>query len=151
MALKFAEELDRKGKKFGKGFYEYPQDGKKFLWPGIAGVYPPAAQQPDVEEVKKRLLYVQAVETARCLEEGVVTDPAEADIGSILGWGYPPWTGGTISFIETVGLKAFVAECDRLAAPMGRASACLTRCEPARRKTNPFYPPPAAGQRRSAA
>jgi 3-hydroxyacyl-CoA dehydrogenase/enoyl-CoA hydratase/3-hydroxybutyryl-CoA epimerase len=123
VALKFAEELDRKGKKYGKGFYDYPppgqKDGRKQLWPGIATVYPPAAKQPDVEEVKKRLLYVQAVETARCLEEGVVTEPADADIGSILGWGYPAWTGGTLSFIETVGLPAFVAECDRLAAAYG--------------------------------
>jgi 3-hydroxyacyl-CoA dehydrogenase/enoyl-CoA hydratase/3-hydroxybutyryl-CoA epimerase len=144
VALKFAEELDRKGKKYGKGFYEYPpagqKDGRKFLWPGIAGVYPPAAQQPDVEEVKKRLLYVQAVETARCLEEGVVTDPADADIGSILGWGYPAWTGGTLSFIETVGLQAFVTECDRLAAAYGPRFRVPDALRKRAASDQPFYP-----------
>jgi len=151
VALKFAEQLDRKGKKYGKGFYEYPKDGKKFLWPGIAGVYPPAAKQPDVEEVKKRLLYVQAVETARCLEERVVTEPADADIGSILGWGYPAWTGGTLSFIETVGLKAFVAECDRLAAAYGPRFEVPVSLRDRAAKGEAFYPVPAGGQRRSAA
>ncbi len=151
VALKFAEELDRKGKKYGKGFYEYPKEGKKFLWPGITGVYPPAARQPDVEEVKKRLLYVQAVETARCLEERVVTEPADADIGSILGWGYPAWTGGTLSFIETVGLKAFVAECDRLAAAYGPRFEVPASLRDRAAKGETFYPAPGAGQRRSAA
>jgi 3-hydroxyacyl-CoA dehydrogenase/enoyl-CoA hydratase/3-hydroxybutyryl-CoA epimerase len=151
VALKFAGELDRKGKKYGKGFYEYPKDGKKFLWPGIAGVYPPAAKQPDVDEVKKRLLYVQAVETARCLEEGVVTEPADADIGSLLGWGYPPWTGGTLSFIETVGLKAFVAECDRLAAAYGPRFRVPDSLRARAEKNELFYPRAAPGATRSAA
>ncbi len=120
VALKFVE-LGRKGKKAGKGFYEYPAEkgARKFLWPGMADIYPPAAVQPAVEELKTRLLYIQALETVRCLDEGVITDAADADIGSILGWGYPAWTGGTLSFIETVGLPAFVAECDRLAAACG--------------------------------
>jgi 3-hydroxyacyl-CoA dehydrogenase/enoyl-CoA hydratase/3-hydroxybutyryl-CoA epimerase len=151
VALKFAEELDRKGKKSGKGFYEYPKDGKKYLWPGIAAIYPPAAKQPDVEEVKKRLLYVQAVETVRCLDEGVVTEPADADIGSILGWGYPAWTGGTLSFIETVGLKAFVAECDRLAAAYGSRFQVPASLRDRAAKNELFYPTANAAQRRSAA
>jgi 3-hydroxyacyl-CoA dehydrogenase/enoyl-CoA hydratase/3-hydroxybutyryl-CoA epimerase len=151
VALKFANELDRKGKKFGKGFYEYPKDGKKFLWPGIAGVYPPAAKQPDVEEVKKRLLYAQAVETVRCLDEGVVTEPADADLGSILGWGYPAWTGGTLSFIETVGLKAFVAECDRLAAAYGPRFKVPDSLRARAAKNEMFYPSAGSGQRRSVA
>ena len=151
VALKFANELDRKGKKFGKGFYEYPKDGKKFLWPGIAGVYPPAAQQPDLEEVKKRLLYAQAVETVRCLDEGVVTEPADADIGSILGWGYPAWTGGTLSFIETVGLKAFVAEADRLAAAYGPRFKVPDSLRARAAKDELFYPRAGSGQHRSAA
>ena len=65
VALKFVEELDRKGKRYGKGFYDYPEGGRKRLWPGLAEHYPPAASQPDVEEVKKRLLYIQAIETVR--------------------------------------------------------------------------------------
>ncbi len=110
----FVEELDRKGKKAGKGFYEYPKDGKKFLWPGLQDHYPLADEQPTADEVRKRLLYAQAIETVRCMDEGVVTNPADADIGSIFGWGFPPYTGGTLSFIETTGLTAFVAEADRL-------------------------------------
>ncbi|MDJ0657426.1 MAG: 3-hydroxyacyl-CoA dehydrogenase NAD-binding domain-containing protein [Xanthomonadales bacterium] len=117
--LKMNDDLERKGKRFGAGFYEYPEGGKKYLWPGLAEHFPPAAEQPDVEEVKTRLLYIQALETARCFEEGVIVEPADADIGSIFGWGFPPWTGGTLSFIDTVGVREFVAECDRLAAAYG--------------------------------
>ena len=75
----------------------------------------PRADQPSIEEVKKRLLYIQALEGARCLEEGVVTHPADADLGAVLGAGFPSWTGGTLSFIETVGMRAFVAGCERMA------------------------------------
>jgi 3-hydroxyacyl-CoA dehydrogenase/enoyl-CoA hydratase/3-hydroxybutyryl-CoA epimerase len=113
--VKFHDELERLGKRYGSGFYDYPEGGKKHLWPGLADVYPPADEQPDVEAVKQRLLFIQALETARCMEEGVVTTAAEADIGSIFGWGFPPWTGGTLSYIDTLGVAEFVAECDRLA------------------------------------
>ncbi|NNK99294.1 MAG: 3-hydroxyacyl-CoA dehydrogenase [Xanthomonadales bacterium] len=116
---KFVEELDRKGKRYGKGFYEYPEGGKKYLWPGLAELYPPKDEQPPVQEVIDRLLYRQALETARCFEEGVLDHPADADIGSIFGWGFPPWTGGTLSFIDTVGIKHFVAQCDRMAEVYG--------------------------------
>ena len=116
---KFVEELDRKGKRFGKGFYEYPKGEKKYLWPGLAELYPVQKEQPPVQEVIDRLLYRQALETARCFEEGVLDHPADADIGSIFGWGFPPWTGGTLSFIDTVGIRHFVAECDRMAGAYG--------------------------------
>ncbi|MEQ8205553.1 MAG: 3-hydroxyacyl-CoA dehydrogenase NAD-binding domain-containing protein, partial [Woeseia sp.] len=112
---KFAIDLERKGKRFGKGFYEYPSEGRKFLWPGLAEHFPLAKVQPSAEEVRCRLLYAQALDSVRCLDENVVTHPADADIGSVFGWGFPPWTGGTLSFIETVGLKAFVARADQLA------------------------------------
>ena len=119
----FVEELGRKGKRSGAGSYEYgtkeAPGRKKRLWPGLKNHFPPADVQPDSGEVRKRLLYVQAIETARCLEENVVTHPADADIGSVLGWGFPPYTGGTVSFIETEGLKSFVAEADRLAEKHG--------------------------------
>jgi 3-hydroxyacyl-CoA dehydrogenase/enoyl-CoA hydratase/3-hydroxybutyryl-CoA epimerase len=115
------EKLGRLGKKVGKGFYDYPADGgKKRLWPGLATHFPPAAEQPDLDEVKRRLLYVQSVETARCLEENVVIDPRDADVGAILGWGFPPFLGGTVSQIQTVGAARFVAECDRLAQRYGK-------------------------------
>ena len=111
--------LGRAGKKAGKGFYEYPADGKKRLWPGLAELAPRAAEQSSVEELKKRFLYIQALEAARCYEEKVVTAPEDADVGAILGWGFAPWTGGPLSLLDTVGLKAFVAECDRLAQAHG--------------------------------
>ncbi|NND47888.1 MAG: 3-hydroxyacyl-CoA dehydrogenase [Woeseiaceae bacterium] len=116
---KMVVDLDRRGKRFGAGFYEYSDDGGKRLWPGLAEHFAPAGEQPSPEEVKTRLLYVQAIDAARCLEEGVLTHPADADVGSVFGWGFPPYTGGTLSFIETVGLKAFVAEADRLAKDYG--------------------------------
>ncbi|MGE0385507.1 MAG: 3-hydroxyacyl-CoA dehydrogenase NAD-binding domain-containing protein [Gammaproteobacteria bacterium] len=111
--------LDRKGRRYGKGFYEYPQGGKKFLWPGLAQHWPPRADQPTLEELKKRFLVRQALEAARCFEEGVITDAAEADLGSILGWGYPAWTGGTLSYIDTIGIATFAAECKRMAKAYG--------------------------------
>jgi 3-hydroxyacyl-CoA dehydrogenase/enoyl-CoA hydratase/3-hydroxybutyryl-CoA epimerase len=113
------EGLDRLGKKAGKGFYEYPADGKKRLWAGLATHFPVAAQQPDVEEVKRRILHVQAVESFRCLEEGVLRRVADADIGSILGWGFPAYTGGVLSYIDFVGLPRFVAECADFAGRLG--------------------------------
>lgn len=116
---KFVEDLDRRGKRFGKGFYDYPENGRKHLWPGLAEQFPIAAEQPDAREAKTRLLYAQAIETVRCLDEGVVTHAEDADIGSVFGWGFPPYTGGTISYIETAGLAEFVAEADRLASAYG--------------------------------
>lgn len=115
----FQEDLQRKGKRFGAGFYEYPKEGKKYLWPGLVEEYPPAEQQPSVDEIRKRLLYVQCLETARCMEEGVVEEGADADVGSILGWGFPPWTGGTLSLIDTVGMPQFLEECEALASRCG--------------------------------
>ncbi|MDB6060616.1 MAG: 3-hydroxyacyl-CoA dehydrogenase [Verrucomicrobiaceae bacterium] len=113
------EELKRPGRKAGKGFYEYPEGGKKFLWPGLKDAFPLAAQQPSVEEIKDRYLAIQALETARCLEEGVLTHATDGDIGSLLAWSFPTWTGGTLSYIDTVGIKQFVAECDRMAKAYG--------------------------------
>ena len=142
VALKMVA-LGRLGKKSGKGFYDYPPAGdrttKKSLWPGLTELFRPARKQPAVDEVKKRLLYVQALETVRCMDEGVVTDPADADVGSILGWGFPPWTGGTISLIETVGLQAFVAECDRLAAAYGPRFAVPDSLRQRAARNQPFH------------
>ena len=114
------ERLERPGRKAGAGFYEYCADGGKRLWPALAQHFAQAAGQPAVDEVKRRLLYIQALESARCLEEGVVTHSADADLGAVLGWGFPTWTGGTLSLIDTVGVKEFVAECERLDQNYGR-------------------------------
>ena len=116
---RMVEDLDRKGKRFGAGFYDYPADAKKHLWPGRAEEFPSSDEQPPVDELIKRLLYIQSLETARCFEEGVITHPEDGDIGSIFGWGFPPWTGGTLSLIDSVGIGEFVAECDRMAEAYG--------------------------------
>ncbi len=113
------EKLGRIGKKAGKGFYDYPAEGRKLLWAGLKDQFPPAANQPTLAAVKQRLMYVQSVETARCLEERVVMDPRDADVGSILGWGFAPFQGGTVSQIHSIGVARFVAECDHLAQAHG--------------------------------
>ncbi|MBK6798912.1 MAG: enoyl-CoA hydratase/isomerase family protein [Acidobacteria bacterium] len=115
----FFEKLERVGKKSGRGMYEYPEGGKKFLWPDLTRHFPAAAEQPPVEEVKKRLLYAQALDAAQCMEQKVLTDPADGDVGAMLGLGFPPYTGGPLSLIDTIGTAKFVEECDRMAAKYG--------------------------------
>lgn len=112
-------EMGRLGKKAKAGFYDYPEGGQKHLWAGLATLFPVSENQPDLEEVKTRLLYRQALETVRCYEEGVIRTKLDADLGSILAWGFPPYTGGTLSFVDFVGIEKFVAECDRLANTYG--------------------------------
>lgn len=112
-------EMGRLGKKAKAGFYEYPDGGTKYLWEGLAEMFPIAANQPSLDEVKKRLLYRQAIETVRCYEEGVIRTKLDADLGSILAWGFPPYTGGTLSFVNFVGIETFVTELDRLADAYG--------------------------------
>lgn len=111
--------LGRIGKKAGQGFYDYPPGGKKHLWPGLAEQFPRAAQQPNVQQLVERLIVVQAVETARCMEEGVLTTARDADVGAILGWGFPPFRGGPASLIHSTGIATFIVQCERLAAQYG--------------------------------
>ena len=114
VALRMVEELGRPGRKSGGGFYDYAADGKKTLWPGLSAAFPQRADQPSVEEVVERLLLIQSVETARCMEEGVVRRAQDADVAAVLGWGYPALRGGPIGWIHTVGIADFVAACERL-------------------------------------
>jgi 3-hydroxyacyl-CoA dehydrogenase/enoyl-CoA hydratase/3-hydroxybutyryl-CoA epimerase len=116
------EKAGRPGVKGGKGFYEYDARGKRVrLWPGLfdygKGKW---RSDGDVAELKRRLLTVQALEAARCFEEGVITDPREADVGAILGWGFAPYTGGPISMIDTMGAAEFTQLCEALAAKHGK-------------------------------
>ncbi len=123
------KKLERFGRKNGKGFYDYPADGKKHLWPDLQKHFPAdpkllygegEEKRAKETEIKKRLLYVQAVDTARCLEANVLTDPQDGDVGSIMGLGFAPQTGGAISLIDQVGIKKFVAECDDFAKKYGK-------------------------------
>ncbi|MET0312980.1 MAG: 3-hydroxyacyl-CoA dehydrogenase NAD-binding domain-containing protein, partial [Hansschlegelia sp.] len=101
----------RLGRKNRKGFYDYPEGGKKRLWPGLAELQPTKLDPEtlDVMEIRNRLLVTQALEAARTVEEGVITDVREADVGAILGFGFAPFTGGPLSWIDGMGAKAFVA------------------------------------------
>ncbi|MFE1600282.1 3-hydroxyacyl-CoA dehydrogenase NAD-binding domain-containing protein [Methylobacterium sp. ID0610] len=111
----------RLGRKNRKGFYDYPEAGPKRLWPGLADLAGPRLdpEAVDFAELKQRLLVAQAVEAARVYGEGVVTDPREADVGSILGFGFAPFTGGVLSYIDGMGARRFVELCRRLEAKHG--------------------------------
>jgi len=110
------ETRGRLGRKNGKGFYDYPATGPKRLWSGLADLQQTKLDPDtiDTQELKARLLVVQALEAARTVEEGVITDVREADVGSILGFGFAPYSGGTLSYIDMMGTKAFVDLCGRL-------------------------------------
>ena len=113
-------ELGRVGKKAGKGFYDYAAGGEKSLWPGLAELYPvKTKEQPEQRELIDRMMFAQANETARCLQEGVLRSVADANIGSIFGWGFAPFQGGALQFINSYGVPEFVARSRELAARHG--------------------------------
>ncbi len=106
------EKKGRLGRKNAKGFYDYDDKGKRVqLWPDLVASRD-WSTDADVEELKQRFLTIQALEAARCFEENVLTDPRDADVGGILGWGFAPYSGGPVSYIDTIGAKAFVARCE---------------------------------------
>ncbi|MBX7082080.1 MAG: enoyl-CoA hydratase/isomerase family protein [Nannocystaceae bacterium] len=119
------EKHGRAGKAAGKGFYDYGGDGRT-LWPGLAqlAVGKPAPENTGVEVIARRLLTLQALEAARCVAEGIVKNPRDAEVGAIFGVGFAPNTGGPLSYIDRRGLVQFVADCDAL------AKVCGARFEP---------------------
>ncbi len=123
LMVEMVEKLGRLGRKNAKGFYDYPEKGKgqKSLWAGLSALQPKHLDPDtlDVEELKQRFLVVQAVEAARTVEDHVITDPREADVGSILGFGFAPFTGGTLSYIDFMGTKKFVELCRKLETKYG--------------------------------
>ena len=110
------EDYGRMGRKTAKGFYDYAETGRRGdFWPRLANVAADGrCRDAPITDLKDRLLAAQAVETARCFEEGVITDPSEADVGAVLGWGFAPWTGGPLSYIDMLGVSKFVTRCDAL-------------------------------------
>jgi 3-hydroxyacyl-CoA dehydrogenase/enoyl-CoA hydratase/3-hydroxybutyryl-CoA epimerase len=112
-------ELKRLGKAYGGGFYEYPKDGKKHLWSGLKQHFPEKQEQPSQNEMIERLMFIQAIETVRCLDEGVLRNIPDANIGSIFGWGFAPFKGGTLQYINDYGLKEFIARAKELHAKYG--------------------------------
>lgn len=112
---RMVKELNRPGRAGGGGFYDYPQGGKKHLWPQLKSMFEKPGATWSAQEIKDRLLYRQSVETARCLSEGVLTSVHEANIGSIFGIGFPGWTGGAMQFIYGQGVDAFEQRCAELA------------------------------------
>jgi 3-hydroxyacyl-CoA dehydrogenase/enoyl-CoA hydratase/3-hydroxybutyryl-CoA epimerase len=136
---RMVKEFDRNGRTAGAGFYDYPLEkgAKKVLWPELKTLLEKPDMAWDITDIKDRLLYRQAVETARCLSENVLTSVHDANIGSIFGIGFPAWTGGAMQFIYSMGLDAFARRADALAAKYGpgfvvtdEVKAAITRHQP---------------------
>ena len=110
----------RLGRKAKAGFYAYDEAGKRTgLWEGLSERYPLAEDQPDLVTVQQRLLFAQVLEAVRALEDGVLTDIREGDVGAILGWGFAPWSGGPFSWLDMLGAAYAVERCDALVAEYG--------------------------------
>ncbi|WP_066708373.1 3-hydroxyacyl-CoA dehydrogenase NAD-binding domain-containing protein [Celeribacter ethanolicus] len=110
----------RLGKKANAGFYDYDEKGKRgYLWEGFNKEFPVADAQPDLDEVQHRLMMAQVLEAVRALEEGVLEDIREGDVGAILGWGFAPWSGGPFSWLDIIGAGKAVEICDNLTATHG--------------------------------
>ena len=110
----------RMGKKSKSGFYAYDEAGKRQdLWEGLDAQFPRAEGQPDLTDVQQRLMFVQALEAVRALEQGVLTDIREGDVGAILGWGFAPWSGGPFGWLDILGAERAVEVTERLAATYG--------------------------------
>lgn len=112
-------EAGRYGMKNGQGFFDWDEAGEKRIWPGLAALQPPLAEQPSIDEVKARILYAQLAEGARCFADGVLADVIDGDLGATLGVGFPAYLGGPYAAMDTLGLGKMIAECDRLHAAYG--------------------------------
>ena len=116
---RMVKEFKRGGRASGGGFYDYPAGQKKMLWPELKKIFEKSHVTFDLQDIKDRILYRQAIETARCLDEGVLTSVHEGNIGSIFGIGYPAWTGGALQFIYGMGVSNFAKRSQELAAQYG--------------------------------
>jgi 3-hydroxyacyl-CoA dehydrogenase/enoyl-CoA hydratase/3-hydroxybutyryl-CoA epimerase len=111
---------DRLGRKSNAGFYAYDDKGKRIgIWDGLSAKYPAAENQPELTSVQHRLMMAQVLEAVRALEDGVLTDIREGDVGAILGWGFAPWSGGPFSWLDMIGAVRAVEICETLRAAHG--------------------------------
>ena len=136
---RMVKEHHRSGRAAGGGFYDYPEGGKKQLWPELKTLFEKPGVEWNLQDIKDRLLYRQAVETARCLAEGVLTSVHDGNIGSIFGIGFPAWTGGAPQFIYGQGIEAFEQRCNELAARHGRGFVLGDAVKSAIRQYRPTY------------
>ncbi len=136
---RMVKELNRPGRAAGGGFYDYPKGEKKTLWPQLQPLFEKPATAWNITDIKDRLLYRQAVETARCLHEGVLTTVHDANIGSIFGIGFPAYTGGAMQFIYGMGVDAFVKRTAELAAQFGDGFVVTDEVVKTIRKFQPVY------------
>jgi 3-hydroxyacyl-CoA dehydrogenase/enoyl-CoA hydratase/3-hydroxybutyryl-CoA epimerase len=130
----------RLGRKTKAGFYDYDEKGKRhYLWSGLTERYAPADEQPDLVDVQHRLLFSQVLEAVRALDEGVLMDIREGDVGAILGWGFAPWSGGPFSWLDILGAPYAAERCDELTAIHGERFACPALLRDMADKGQSFY------------
>ncbi|KIC17705.1 3-hydroxyacyl-CoA dehydrogenase NAD-binding domain-containing protein [Leisingera sp. ANG-Vp] len=134
------EEQGRLGRKANAGFFDYDDKGKRVeYWKGVQEKFPQAAEQPDLIAVQERLMFAQVLEAVRALEEGVLMDIREGDVGAILAWGFAPWSGGPLSWLDILGTPYAAERCDALAAEHGDRFACPALLREMAEKGQSFY------------
>ncbi|QFS83870.1 3-hydroxyacyl-CoA dehydrogenase NAD-binding domain-containing protein [Roseivivax sp. THAF197b] len=130
----------RLGRKANAGFYAYDEKGKRQgFWDGLAAKYPVVEDQPELADVQHRLLFAQALEAVRALEDGVLMDIREGDVGAILGWGFAPWSGGPLSWLDILGAPYAAERCDQLTEAFGDRFACPALLREMAEKNQSFY------------
>jgi 3-hydroxyacyl-CoA dehydrogenase/enoyl-CoA hydratase/3-hydroxybutyryl-CoA epimerase len=134
------EDLGRLGRKANAGYFDYDEKGKRTgYWKGIHDKYPLADEQPAIQEVQDRLMFSQVLEAVRALEEGVLEDIREGDVGAILGWGFAPATGGPFSYLDIIGTPYAAERCDQLQAKFGDRFECPALLREMAAKNQSFY------------
>jgi 3-hydroxyacyl-CoA dehydrogenase/enoyl-CoA hydratase/3-hydroxybutyryl-CoA epimerase len=134
------EDLGRLGRKANAGFFDYDDKGKRTgYWKGMQDKYPLLEDQPDLIEVQERLMFSQVLEAVRALEEGVLEDIREGDVGAVLAWGFAPWSGGPLSWLDIIGTPYAAERCDQLTAAYGERFACPDLLREMAAKGQTFY------------
>ena len=134
------EEEGRLGRKAKAGYFDYDEKGKRLgYWKGIHDKYPLADEQPDLIEIQERLMFAQVLEAVRALEEGVLEDIREGDVGAVLAWGFAPWSGGPFSWLDIIGTPYAAERCDQLEAKFGERFKCPDLLREMAAKNQTFY------------